>query len=151
MAHINTDQHGTLLFEGFWELEVVEVTASLGVHLPEDISRFREVELEAITSGDHLGGHPILVHDFLEHCVVVLALQNTDYHSGVVHLVILHHEAPQLFIKLLSVVLLRQLDPVGLLDHKLQLLGSFLEVFIDVFNDVVDTIGVLVHHNPLIM
>lgn len=94
MAHINTDQHGSLLFKGFWELEVVEVTASLGVHLSEDVGRFRKVELETIASGDHLGGHPVLEHDFLEHLVIVLTLQNADNHSGVLNLVICHHVAP---------------------------------------------------------
>jgi hypothetical protein len=149
VAHINTDQHGALLLEGFWELEMVEITTSLGVHLSEDVGRFRKVELKTITSGDHLRWHSVLEHHFLKHLVVVLTLQNAHNHGGVLDLVITHHVASQLLIKLFSVVLLRQLNPMGLLNYKFELLGSFDEVFKDVVNDVVHTIRVLVHHNPL--
>lgn len=114
MTHINADQHGSLLLHSLWKLHVVEVTTSLGVYLSKDVGRFRQIKLHSVAHGYYLGWHPVLKHHLLKHLVVVLTLQNTDHHGWVINLLVLHHVAAESFVKLLTIRLLREFDPVRL-------------------------------------
>lgn len=54
MTHIYANQHGSLLLNSLRELQIVQITAGLGVDLPQDIRCLRQVKLHPVTHSDDL-------------------------------------------------------------------------------------------------
>lgn len=113
MTHINADQHGPLAVQSFRELQVIKITTGLAVDLPQDVRSLREIKLEAVLCRDDLAWHPILLHHFFKLLVGSFSLEDADNYSRVTNLSARKHVLAKLLIKLFSVGLLRQLNPVG--------------------------------------
>ena len=139
MTDINSNQHGSLLFKGLWELELEQIAANLAVDLTQNVGRFGQVKRPAVPHRDHLRRHLIRLEDFFEHRVVGLEAEHSDADHWVSEDTSLriNHILSELVLQLVFVVLVVKLDPVGLLDIKLKLLASIAHRFVDVVSDLV--------------
>ena len=93
MAHIDTDQHGSLAVHRRRELHLVEIPADLAVDLPQNIRSLGEVEGAGVATSHHLGGDLVHGADLLEHLVVRLPVDDAHGHLWVAELAVLalHH------------------------------------------------------------
>jgi hypothetical protein len=71
------------------------------------------------------------VHDLFEHCVVVLSVEDANYYQWVSDLAVLHHKAFELVTQLITVRLATELYSERLVNFKLQLIRSLLQVLDD--------------------
>ena len=160
MADINANEHSPHLLHHLGELQVEEVTFDLGVDLAEDVASLAHVEGASVASGHDLGRDLELLEQFLVHAVVVFVAEDYEDDLGVAEDTVRpsHHVLKQLVLDLAVVVLLLQLDEVGLLHLDLQHATGLAERVVDVVGDIevgalswARLLRVLVDHDPLIL
>lgn len=150
VAHVNADQHGSLLVEHLRELQVVEVAASLAVDLANDVGGFGEVELVRVAEGHDLRGDAVLKHYLLEHLVVVFSLEHAEHNSRMTELSSSLNVLADLSVEFATVVLFLHLDPVGLLNLDSELLRGLHEIVVNGVSCLEDAIVAFVNHDPAV-
>lgn len=137
MAHIQANKHCAQIVHFLRELERVKITAHLRVDLPQDVARLRQVELERILSGDHLGGHPEFLHQLFVASVVSLIAQKDYNNARMSELFISCHVVGELSFYLIKAFFLLSLNEVRVSDLDSELLGATLKGINDVVCEVI--------------
>ena len=154
MADIDSNQHGAHLGHLLRELHGEEVATDLTVHLLQDVGSLRQVERVPVAGGDDLGWDAVVSKHLFEHLVVVLASENGQAKSWMSEVsLVLHHELLKSEAKFLFVLLVLELDPVGLFDLDLELSRCLDQIVVDLVSDgeVVPPLTLLVDHDPLVV